>query len=707
MKLSSQQLSIIESPRDSSTFLEGPAGTGKSTVGLERLKFLLGCGIPGKKILLFFPQRNLGQVYRDAISGAQGPGLSLPVFATYGGLARRYINLFWPVLEKDIPEFQPGLAPTFLTLESSLYFLSRVIDPLIENQGYFSTVSIQRNRLYSQILDNLNKSAVHSFPHGEIAERLISAWTGDPAQTAVYQQAQEAANLFRQYCYQHNLLDYSLQIELFTKSISELPLVADHVLGQFEHLIYDNCEEDIPVAHDFIKLLYPQLSSALMIYDSEAGYRSFLGASPNSAQSLAQVCDQQAVFTKSFTSTAGLQDLNQLLTWSIEKKPLPADPPHSSLWDSFSLVYQPSYPELVEWLADAIQDLLAKGVAPGQIVILAPFLSDALRFLLQSALASREIEVASHRPSRALRDEPVTHTLLTLSALAHPAWEIYPSQYEISLALAQAIQGLDLTRSHLLAKQALTKAPSSIIRLANFESIPQDYQDRITFLTGGLYQELLDWMISYAQKAPLPLDHFFTHLFGELLSRPGFGFQNDLSKGRITAQIIESVGKFRQTTAPILGLDELQCGKEYYRMVKTGVLANQYLRSWTNPPQDAVFIAPAYTFLLNNRAVEYQFWLDIGSRGWYERIYQPLTNPHILHRDWPQSGTWTDEEEQYQNLASLKCLVTGLIRRCNTHIYGCLTETDEHGYEQKGELLSAYNRILFAYRKPDHPGGLG
>ena len=134
-------------------------------------------------------------------------------------------------------------------------------------------------------------------------------------------------------------------------------------------------------------------------------------------------------------------------------------------------------------------------------------------------------------------------------------------------------------------------------------------------------------------------------------------------------------------------------------MVKTGVLANQYLRSWTEAPPGKVLLAPAYTFLLYNKAVDFQFWLDIGSRGWYERIYQPLTNPHVLHRGWNMGDLWTDVEETQLNITTLTCLTTGLIRRCKTAIYGCLTETDERGFEQKGLLLQSLNSIYASYQK--------
>ena len=694
MELTAQQLSVIEAPLGRSLFLEGPAGAGKTTAGINRLTHLLQAGVPGKNILLFFPQRNLGTRYQQTIANYSHRGFSLPVSATYGGFARRILNLFWPAIVECFPSLEQDIDPTFLTLESSLYFLSRIVEPLIQNKGFFSTVVIQRNRLYSQILDNLNKSAVHAFPYTEISDRLSSSWIGDPTQSEIYRQAQVAADRFREYCIQNNLLDYSLQIDLFNQSIHQIPLIKEYLSNQFKHLIYDNCEEDIPVAHDLIHDLLPHLDSSLIIFDQNAGYRNFLGASPNNAFRLSDACDERINFQTVFTTSPGLQAINQRLTEEIKNLPSSTKGTFRSSESPISINYQPSYPEMTEWVAGQIHALITKGVSPGEIVILAPYLSDSLRFLLLSALSKYSISATSHRPSRALRDEPVTQALLTIAALAHPQWEIFPSPYEVSLAFVQIFQELDLTRSYLLAGQALKNNPSAGVQLSDFENIPSKYQDRITFFTGNLYQGLLDWMNAYASEPPLPLDHFLTHLFGEILSRPGYGFYNELSKGRVTSQIIESVNKFRSSAGNVLGFDHMQSGKEYYRMVKTGVLANQYIRAWTDLSKEDVFLSPAYTFLLNNKPVDYQFWLDIGSRGWYERIYQPLTNPHVLHRNWPLGQPWSDAEEQRQNMDTLDCLTTGLIRRCRKSIFGCLTERDERGFEQKGALLISLNKTL-------------
>ena len=85
-------------------------------------------------------------------------------------------------------------------------------------------------------------------------------------------------------------------------------------------------------------------------------------------------------------------------------------------------------------------------------MILAPYLGDALRFALSDALARRDIPVRSHRPSRALRDEPATGCLLTLAALAIRTGSTARQPADVAHALMVAIDGLDLVRARLLTE---------------------------------------------------------------------------------------------------------------------------------------------------------------------------------------------------------------------------------------------------------------
>ena len=107
-----------------------------------------------------------------------------------------------------------------------------------------------------------------------------------------------------------------------------------------------------------------------------------------------------------------------------------------------------------------------------------------------------------------------------------------------------------------------------------------------------------------------------------------------------------------------------------------------------------MLITPATTFLMSNRSVEYQFWLDAGSSGWWERIAQPLTHPYVLSASWEPGRTWTDADEVAAQYDRLYRLVLGLTRRCRKHIFIANAEVGEQGYEQRGQLLATLQQML-------------
>jgi hypothetical protein len=162
----------------------------------------------------------------------------------------------------------------------------------------------------------------------------------------------------------------------------------------------------------------------------------------------------------------------------------------------------------------------------------------------------------------------------------------------------------------------------------------------------------------------------------------------------VAANLVESAQKFRWVAGETLAEAGVPLGKEFMLMVQDGVIAAQYIRSWRVGEKAAVLLAPAYTFLMANQPVDYQFWLDVGGRGWSERLYQPLTHPYVLSRHWSLGRTWSDEDEFQANRRALYRLALGLMRRCRRGIYLGLSELGEGGYEQRGPLLRAFQRIL-------------
>jgi len=693
--LTPDQRDVVHTPIEGRTFLSGPAGTGKTTAGVERVLNLLEHGVSGNQILLLVPQRTLASPYYEALRSPGTPPGGTVGIMTVGGLARRMVDLFWPLISGDAGFANPDLPPVFLTLETAQYYMAHLVKPLLA-EGYFDAVTLDRNRLYSQVLDNLSKAAVNGFSHTEIGERLRKAWVGDQGQVHIYADVQDCVNRFRQYCLDNNLLDFSLQIEIFRNQLWPFPLVREHLTTQYRHLVYDNLEEATPVSSDLLSEWLPDFDSALLIYDEGGGYRRFLGADPKTSWGLAEYCDLRVGFEDDFVASEGVRILRERLKESLRPAPQPSTFQEGGTEDGDIegvLVYPKPpvrfYPDMLDWVTNRIADLVEAGTEPGEIVVLAPYLSDALRYSLVDRLDRLGVPSRSHRPSRALRDEPATRCLLTLAKLAHPAWGFVPPRADYVYALIQAISDLDLVRANLLIKNVLRKNTFS-----SFETVKPEVQERITYVLGERYEHLIGWLNEYQDCETHELDHFLSRLFGEVLSQPGYGFHGDYNAGGIAASLVESVGKFRRVAGDPLALEGIPLGMEYLQMVDDGVIAAQYMGPWRERDEDSVFLAPAYTFLMANRPVDYQFWLDVGGRGWYDRLYQPLTHPYVLSRNWPIEMPWTDTHETEAGRDALTHLATGLLHRCRRGVYLGHSILSEGGFEQTGDLLRGIDQVV-------------
>ncbi|MDY6868976.1 MAG: hypothetical protein SVT56_13925, partial [Chloroflexota bacterium] len=309
MPLTSEQQTLLEYPLSSKIFLRGAAGTGKTTAATHRLIQLLQADVPAHEILIYVPQRTLAKPYQDILLDKEGRANSLVTTITLGSLARRMVDLFWPVVSQQAGVANPDLPPQFLTLETSQYYMAHIVRPLIEDENYFESLTINRNRIYSQILDNLNKAAIVGFPHQEIGDRLKTAWVGDIDQLHVYDDVQQCVNRFRAFCLENNLLDFSLQVQIFIKLLWNTPLCRNHLSQSYKHLIMDNIEEDAPISHDILREWLPDFESALILFDEDAGFRFFLGADVTSALSLRDSCDLTVKFEANLVNTPGISQL--------------------------------------------------------------------------------------------------------------------------------------------------------------------------------------------------------------------------------------------------------------------------------------------------------------------------------------------------------------------------------------------------------------
>ncbi|MCU0464397.1 MAG: hypothetical protein MUF38_07480, partial [Anaerolineae bacterium] len=235
------QKALLNAANARRLLVRGAAGTGKTAAAVERLRGLLAAGVSGHTVTVLAPQPLLARPYQDLLASVDSPATSAVNVLTFGGLTRRMVSLYWPMVAQAAG-FAVTSAPTFLDSESAQWAMAKVVEPLMSSPGFFETVRLPRARIYGQILDNMNKAALVGFELDEIGRRLAVAWSGEAAQVRVYDDVQAAANAFRKYCLTYGLLDYSLTVEVFVQHVWPLAACQNYLKARARHILYENSE---------------------------------------------------------------------------------------------------------------------------------------------------------------------------------------------------------------------------------------------------------------------------------------------------------------------------------------------------------------------------------------------------------------------------------------------------------------------------------
>lgn len=662
---------------------------------VARLRSLLDQGVRGDRILVLLPQRDRRGLYESPPTDTPQAG-ARPQVHTYYSLTTRLVRLFWPVAAADAGFGRPRQLPVQLTYETAQYVMGQVAEPLLR-EGYFEGLSLRPQRILSQLLDNLNKAAVNGYDIAEVADRLRAAWTGDRDRLVYFEQAQTCIERFRAHCLQHNLLDVSLALEVFRQHIEPRDVVADYLDEHFRHLLVEGVEETVPVAQDFIGRRLERTDSAFLVYRRDGGFRVFLGVDPEGAADLRARC------TRAVSLDDGPGDparaLGRALAQRIDTRgssPVAGDREAVGAARRLTARHRGG---MVDAVAREVVRLVADGDAePGDIAVIAPHADGVLRFLIGEALGSAQIPCAIIRRFESLREEPEVRVALALAALAHKDWQRRPHLSDVTEALGTAL-GVDPVRARLLARAGYDTRSGRLQPLGEDETLAE----RLTPAVMQGYEVLRTWLEARRSGEFLPLDLFFKRLFGEVLSRPDL----DPGAGATYARLIASAAWFRRSAPAMgdsLGEPGLSAAEGYAAMVEEGVVSAAHATPLSAADDRSVLVvAPVHTYLLEERTARYQFWLDVGSISWWEPPHQPLTNPHVLARRWPQGGRWTDAVDFDTRNRVLARLVRGLCSRATGVIYLCWSETDGGvGGAPPGDtpLLRAATHLLGPLREP-------
>jgi len=673
---------------DGTSFLYGPAGTGKTTALHHRLLRLLAAGEPAYTILTLVAEPEHRAAFFDAVhNSGLGPYSELTV-TNYTRLAQSMVALFWPLVARDAGFERPYVPPTFLSYDQAQVLMWRVVGPLLA-QGAFANLRLRPQQIVSQLLDTLNRAALNALTLEEAIARQSRTWAGEPERRFHLDDAATAARAFRRRCLSNSLLDLSLTVEVFDTQLVQHPEFHRYFRERYRHLIVDNLEEQTPAGQNFVTGLMGETQTTAVAVDAGGGYKRFLAADPHGAEGLRDRFAQDFDFSDSFVTRPGapVAALAAQVENTLLHTKLPTDGAAGAILGVVGGRYRR---EMVANLAPVLHELVyGQGVAARDIAIIVPYMDGALRYMLTGALREAGLPYRLLRRRTSPREEPRVRAWLTWLALAHPGWGIHPAPYDVAEALTLSISSLDPARAQLLVDNLYRPdAPE----LAPVEILPPRVVERVGEADVALVEELRLWLAARGHRDTL--DAFLHSLFNELLALPQFQPEPDMAGAAVLDWLVRSAARLRKS-APAMGLlTEAEIGVAFIEAVNQGlVTANP--PDWGEPPDpEGVVLSTIYAYLLAGEPARVQVWLETAAQGWWDIPRQPLSNAFVLAQSRPPDVPWTMDEEFAVRNELLARIVRGLTARCRDGVILATSDLDRRGVRQDGPLWRAVGALV-------------
>lgn len=684
MQLTNKQQEAVMA--GATSFLLGPAGTGKTAVLQHRLLRLLREGELAYTILVLVAELEQQQAFYDAIHQSDlGAYADLKV-TTYNAMAQEMVTLFWPLVARPAGFARPFQPPIILSYDLAQLLMWHTITPML-NEGSFSDLRLRPQQIVSQLLDTLNRAALNGLSLDEAISRQQTAWAGEPKHIRHLAEAAEAARRFRATCLEHSLLDLSLVVEVFDTQLVRHPEFQKYFSERFRHLIIDNVEEQTPAGQNFITHLMDVTATTALAYDAGGGYKRFLAADPTGARlfygrsRLTFTFDQNDSFIAA-PAMAALANRVENFLLHTNKETAVSD---AAIVGVINGRYRR---DMVTNLAAHLRTLLDQGLHPSDIAIIVPYLDGALRYMISRAFSEANIPYFLLRRRSSPREEPRIRAWLTWLALAHPDWGVTPAAYDVAEALTLSIHGLDPARAELLTERLYQPDTATLLPA---ETLPETLVTRIGFDMVGLFEDLRRWLAG--QDGSQPIDAFLHTLFTQLLSQKRFQPEPDLAGAAVCDWLVKAATRLRQS-ARSLGLNTpAAIGRVFIEGIHNGLVTANPPDLGEPPDPNGVMISTIYGYLLAGRPVQLQVWLETAATGWWDIPNQPLSNAFVLAQSYDAIKPWTMDEDFLIRNELLSRIVRGLTNRCRGGILLATSELDRRGVRQEGMLWRALQPV--------------
>lgn len=635
-------------------------------------------------------------------------------FDTPNAWIRKELDRWWPVVDArltamGLPAARPVATPLVVDVTIAQHLLERFSAELRPPVGTLLESS-ETDRLFQniQMLDALSRGIEHgaslaAVDDGTPIEGLVAPIIrklkdgGDPSPDA-QRRLDEMGQVLVRYAsgmLTHRILDFALALDCYTALLWPHPAYRTYFLSGTTHLLVENLDEWPPRLLSWIEevgesgpILFATRQGEPEPGSFAGGLREHLGADPIGAEALAS----RLTSLPPDASDPPFHGVGRALYDAVLGHVAKIDRPVDLMIRLDHLTYGDMLDVVLAELMGLLQD-----VPPDEVALVVPTLDPLVIWLVRHKLEQIGRSLYVFAGTNRLTDYRPVRVLLTLTKLAHPAWGLVPTTFELQ-ELVEQVTRLDPFRMGRVADRLLMNG--SLVATDWLGALLPELGDR----GRECYDRLVRWLDEMGSHGLPDLHLFLQDAFARVyvpsLQLPPDGRDPDERAQREISQIgqlIDLARKFQEADRRVAGSDDAAWGRRFMEHLAGNPIAERPFFK-REPRRDALMLSTAHQlaergFRATGDRLEHLFVLDLGAETWWKPDRRELTNPWVLSRHWP-GGRFTEEDAQERmNLKLARVLFSLCLKpRSSLRLHACLT--DAEGRENLGELPGMIEEIV-------------
>lgn len=596
------------------------------------------------KNIILLVQNNINKlIYEREISLEYSEELKI---TTYISFVKKELIKYWPIIvEKEEKIKSNTIAPIFISNSLSDYIISTDVKIKRNSHGYFDDITSTNKGIVNSINTNINKAALSLIEFETIGERLyLSKKNKDRLLKFSYSQMTEIITHYVDSLISRSMLDSPLCIYLYNKYLLSDETYINNLKKDIDYIIVDSLESCSNAEVDFIDVISSFAKESYVCFNKTRDYSSFNNIDM-------EYIDEKIIKKFTLVERNNAEDLYN----NIDISDLYLQKYDIELNQSSQL-----YSEMIEEVINKVIELVNKGVAPKDIVIISPINNTILDYQVKNVLERYNIGVVNTKIDNKIVDYPFANALVVATCIFYDYEDLIKEEEFISFI----------------------ETVLNVNRIQAFKI----YRNKDS---NEEYKELIEYIHRHKLESIKIYEFLMRFYVDKMLI-----LKNGKSNIRICRKIIQESEVFTENIN-LLSLDENKSKEKIFIEVLKSTIKDYYVAKEIQDLKESnkIIISTPYSYISSSLSRSIQLWVDIGSNAWNMKIEKDISNVIVLRKSYEETRIYTDEMEERFKKYYLYNMIYCLLENTEK-VYAYKSDYTVNGYMQESILYSLLLKLL-------------